>query len=131
MDWHRLARSLVLGDGVINEREALILRREMLSDRVVDRPEAEFLLELKRSARAVAPAFDQLFRQVVKKVVLRDGAIGDAEALWLRRLLLADNKLSAEEVRLLEELRAEARSVGQEFQALCRDCSRSPDVVRR
>jgi hypothetical protein len=131
MDWHRLARSLALGDGVISEREALILRREMLADRVVDRPEVEFLLELKRSAKAVAPAFDQLFRQVVKKVVLRDGAVGDAEALWLRRLLFTDNKVSAEEARLLEELKAEARSVGREFEALCRDCARSPDVVKR
>jgi hypothetical protein len=131
MDWRRLARSLALGDGTISEREALILRREMLTDRVVDRPEVEFLVDLKRSARAVAPAFDQFFRQVVKKVVLRDGSVGDAEALWLRRLLFADNKVSAEEARLLEELKAEARSAGHEFQALYRDCAHAGDVVRR
>ena len=131
MDWHRLARSLALGDGMISEREALILRREMLSDRVVNRAEVEFLLDLKRSARGVAPAFDHLFRQVLEKVVLRDGAVGDAEALWLRRLLLADNKVSAEEARLLEDLKAKARSVGPEFQALYNDCKRSPDLARR
>jgi len=122
MDWHRLAKALILGDDHrIHEREARILRREMLTDRVVDREETKFLLELHRAANAVDPVFDEFFCQVVKKAILQDGVVNDEEARWLRKVLLVDNKITPREVRLLEEIHQEARKVEGEFAALYRE----------
>jgi hypothetical protein len=130
MNWRKLARELILGDGTINAREAQLLRREILADHQVDRAEAEFLIDLKRSARAVHPDFDHLVGQVLKRLVLRDGVVADSEALWLRRLLLADDRISAEEAKFLEELRGEARAVGKEFEALCQESKRVRELSR-
>jgi uncharacterized tellurite resistance protein B-like protein len=121
-DWRKMARALALGDGRIEEREATILRREILADRKVDRDQLEFLVELRKEARSVAPSFDQFFFQVLKKVVLIDGKVSSTEALWLRQLILADNRVSAEEKQFLDEVKREAREVSAEFLDLYDQC---------
>jgi hypothetical protein len=124
MNWHRLAKALLIDDeGRMHAREALALRRELLADNVIDRKEVEFLLELKRAAKVLPPEFDQLFGQVIKKAVLRDGTIADSEALWLRGILFADKVITGREVQLLRELKHEARSTGREFDALYKQCT--------
>ena len=122
MDWRGFAKSLLLDGGRITEREAALLRRAILADRVVDREEAEFLIDLKRSASAVHPDFDRFLYEVLKRAVLRDGTVSDDEARWLRTFIQADRQVTPVERQFLEELRAQARSTGPEFERLCREC---------
>ena len=130
MDWRKLALDLALVDGKITARTATIMEREILADRGVDHEEAEFLVKLRRAAAAAPPQFDRLVYEVMKQIVLTDGVISDAEARWLRRTIFADHVVSAAELRLLDDLRREARAVGPEFEALYRDCHHSPEFSR-
>lgn len=119
MNWHRLAKNLMLRDGQIHEREADILKREILADHVVNKEEAEFLVELRRAASGVHPEFDRFFLAVLKKIVLTDGKVSDAEARWLRKVLFSHAPMTGLETRFLDELRREAKSSGEEFRRLC------------
>lgn len=124
-EWRNLAKALALADGVIGEREALLIRDQLLADRSIDRAELEFLLEVRHAARSVVPSFTQFVNEVVKKTVLKDGTISSAEAVWLGKWIRADRKISPDERKLLEELRRDARQVCPEFQALCEACLNS------
>jgi hypothetical protein len=124
MDWHRLARALILGDdNQIGEREGRILRREILADGVVDREEAQFMVELWQAAADAHPPFDEFFCEIVQKGILRDGIVSDDEARWLRRVLFKDGRITPREAQLVEEINREAQSVGSEFIALYRECA--------
>src|SRR5262245_912738 len=117
-DWRKLARDLALADGKITDRETSILRRELLADRKIDHEEFQFVLELKRAAQAVSPAFNEFFFHLLKKFIVRDGTINDAEARSLRQWLVVKGKIPPDERAFLEELRKEARLVGNEFMLL-------------
>jgi hypothetical protein len=121
MNWPAFAKRLLLDDGRITQREAQLIKRAILADHVVDRAEVEFLVDLKRSAREVHPDFDSFLFEVLRRAVLRDGVVSDAEARWLRGLFRADGKVSAEEAQFLRDLKQQAKSVGPEFEQLCRD----------
>lgn len=121
-EWKNLARSLALADGAIGEREYLIIRKELVADRNIEREELEFLLDLRKSARAVAPAFSQFINEIIKKSILKDGTLSAKEASWLRKWILADRKVSAEEKQLLADLKKAATQVSPEFQALYDEC---------
>ena len=58
---------------------------------------------------------------MVKKVVLRDGAVSDDEARWVRKVLLEEGTITPREVRLLEEINRENRNAGGEFATLYRE----------
>jgi hypothetical protein len=124
-DWKRLAKALALADGRIGDRETAALRRELLGDNSLDRTEFSFLIELKREAKEVSPSFNHLFLQILKKMVMRDGAIDDAEARWLRQWILRDGKITPDEKALLQSLRQEARVVSKEFMALYNDAMKA------
>jgi len=122
MDWPKFAKKLLLADGRISELETDLLRRAILADKVVDREEVEFLAELKREAVTVSPEFNRFLYDVLKRVVLVDGAITDQEARWLRRIIFSDRQVKPIEATFVEDLKREARKVGPEFEALCREC---------
>jgi hypothetical protein len=122
MNWPGFVKKLLLDNKRLNQREADLLKRAMLADHTVDREEAAFLVDLKRSAEWVHPDFDRFLFEVLRRVVLRDGAISDQEALWLRGLIVRDGKLSAPEAVFLADLKAQAKSTGPEFDRLYRTC---------
>jgi hypothetical protein len=122
MNWPAFVKKLLLDNGRINQREADLLKRAILADRAVDREEAAFLVDLKRSADWVHPDFDRFLFEVLRRVVLRDGAISDQEARWLRGLLAADGKLAPAEAHFLVDLKAQAKSTGREFEQLYHQC---------
>lgn len=66
-DWRKLARRLALADGVIDQVEAEIIRKELLADRVIDKEELAFLFEIMRDAEDVVPSFRKLFRKSAKR----------------------------------------------------------------
>jgi hypothetical protein len=117
-DWKRLAKSLVLAHGFIDDREADIIRAELLTDGVMTKGEAEFLIDLRNSAARAVPRFHLFVFEVVKKALLADGDITAAEAAWLQKFVLADGRVDALEKTLLRELKAGAKRTSPEFEAL-------------
>ncbi len=123
MDWKELAKTLVLADRRITEPEAELIRDGVMKDGVVDRQELEFLVDLKKTASSIHPTFDDFFFKIVKKKVLVDGDISDAEAVWLRTVIYSDRQATETEQEFLQQLKKEARTTGKEFQKLHRDCT--------
>jgi hypothetical protein len=121
-DWRQAAKALALADGRIDDREAAVLRRELIGDERIDRAEVEFLLEVRREARGASKAFRELVHHALKAVMLRDGRIGESETAWLRPFILRDNRVTEEEVWFLRELQLQAKEVCPEFEALLEDC---------
>lgn len=120
--WKSLAKAALLSDGRIDTSEVEILRKEIFADGKVDKSELEFLADLRRSADSVVKVFTELFLDSVKSHMLQDGVIDDAEAAWLRKEILADGKVDADEIRLLKDLKSQAKSVGSAFEALYKEC---------
>lgn len=123
MNWPRFAKKLLLVDQRVSEHEAHLLKHALLEEGLIDREGIAFLAQLKREAVYVHPEFDRILFRVIKRVILTDGAVSDAEALWLRKLIFADRLAGAAEVEFLKELRREARTVGTEFEKLYKDCT--------
>lgn len=119
-DWRLVAKALVLGDGYIEEREADLLRRALLADGTINRTEAEFLIDLRNSAKRAVPKFHLFVFEVVKKIMLADGDLTAGEAAWLERFILRDGTAADLEKNLLRELKAGARRTSPEFDALVR-----------
>ena len=117
-DWRRLAKSLILADGYIERREVDIIKKELLADGVISKSEAEFLIDLRRSAPKAVVEFHQFVFEVVKKAILADGAISKEEAAWLQKFILADGVVDDMEKQFLRELKAGAKSTSPEFDAL-------------
>jgi len=123
MDWPLFVKKLVLIDQRVSEHEAQLLKRAVLDEGMVDREVIVCLAQLKREAVHVHPEFDRLLFRVLKKVVLTDGEVTDAEALWLRKMIFSDQTTTAGEVEFLKDIRKSAKKVGLEFERLYRDCT--------
>lgn len=121
-DWQKLAAAAILADGVIDENEVKILKKELYADGVIDKKEVEFLIELRNKANSVSPAFTKFFFKAIKDNVLKDGNIDAAEARWLRTMLFADGVIDNDEKKFLRELKKGAKKVSPQFQALCDEC---------
>jgi hypothetical protein len=119
-DWKKLAKKLILADGYIEERETDIIKAEILADGVVNKTEAEFLIDLRSSAPKAVEKFHLFVFEVVKKAILADGDITAAEAAWLEKFLLADGKVDNLEKAFLKDLKASAKRTSPEFDALVR-----------
>ncbi len=111
-----------LADGKIDGQEVEALGDLLPPNRAISRAEADFLVELHARVERVTPAFERFFYLAVKRHVLADGSIGPEEVAWLRRMILADNKVSERERKLLRELRGEAARSCPEFEALFAEC---------
>jgi hypothetical protein len=128
--WRKLCVALVLADGVIDDDEVKILKKELLADGKIDKEEREFLIELRNTAQKKAkakqvevnPKFEKLFFDLIEQNVLADGKIDAAEAAWLRTMLFADKKIDANEKKFLGRLKKNARATSPEFNKLYDEC---------
>jgi hypothetical protein len=121
MKWREFSKRLLLADGSIDEAEARLIKRAILEDKVVDQDEVEFLLELKRDAKAVHPEFTRFLYAILKKAILKDGVISGGEVAWLRKLIFANLFAGPLEREFLTELAREAKRVDPEFHQLLAD----------
>jgi hypothetical protein len=127
-DWRKLALSAILADGVIDETEVKVLKKELWADGVIDRDEVKFLIELRNTAQKKAktgelhPAFERLFFSAIEQNVLEDGKISTKEANWLRTMLFADGKIDANEKKFLTKLKKSATAVSPAFEKLYAEC---------
>jgi hypothetical protein len=125
-EWRKMARAILLADGTIDEREVAVLRKEFFADGHIDEIELEFLLDLRNAAKSVRASFNVLVLEALKNCMLAgQGTISASHAGLLRRWIFADGKVDAGEKRFLQELKASARSVSKEFDALYNQCMAS------
>ena len=117
-DWKKLAKALILADGYIAEKETELVRKSLLDDGVINKSEAEFLLDLRNSAPRAVLKFHTFVFEAVKMALLADGEITGVEAAWLRKFILADGKVDEAEKALLLDLKASAKKTSPEFDAL-------------
>lgn len=120
-DWKKTAKSFLLADGGIDDREVAVLRKELFADGRVDDIELDFLLELKRDAARVVPGFHFLVIEAMKSCCLVGDSIKQGSANVLRRWIVP-GKVGYVEKRYLEELRAAAKQVPADFDELYRQC---------
>ena len=118
----RVLKKSILANGKVDGHEVDLLHQILYADGVIDRKEAEFLVDLHKRVERVSPAFEKFFFTAIKQYVLNDGAIDAEEARWLRRIIFADGRVDEREKKLLRELKGEARSICPEFEALFKDC---------
>ena len=129
-DWRKVALSAFLADGVIDDTEVKILKKELWADGKIDQDEVEFLIDLRNLAQKKAKAkkkklkgsFEKLFFKAIEQNVMADGTIDDEEARWLRAMLFADKKIDASEKKFLARLKKAARSTSPAFDKLYEEC---------
>jgi len=121
-DWRKLAKEALLADGRIDTREVEILRKALFADQRIDKSELEFLAELRKAAKSTVKEFMKLFTDAVKNHMQADGVITDSETAWLRKTIFADNKVDADEIQLLKELKQLAKQTSPEFDKLYAEC---------
>jgi hypothetical protein len=117
-DWKKMARDLVLADDYIEEKETEIIKKAILADGVVNKSEAEFLIDLRNHAKKAVAKFHEFVFEVVQKAILADGVISAEEAKWLEKFLLADGKVDDMEKAFLKRLKAAAKKTSAEFDGL-------------
>jgi uncharacterized membrane protein YebE (DUF533 family) len=129
-NWRKVALAAFLADGVIDETEVKILRKELWADGKIDKEEVTFLIELRNTAQKKAkakkkkmnPKFETLFFKAIESNVLKDGKIDASEAKWLRNMLFADGKIDANEKKFLARIKKGAKSTSSEFDKLYTEC---------
>ena len=129
-NWRKVALAAFLADGVIDDTEVKILKKELWADGKIDKDEVEFLIDLRNLAQKKAKAkkkklkgsFEKLFFKAVEQNVMADGTIDAEEARWLRAMLFADKKIDANEKKFLVRLKKAAKSTSPAFERLYAEC---------
>ena len=121
-DWKQLLKDVLLADGVVDESETALIKDALLADGVIDDEEVAFLVELRNAIQAPSPAFEAFFFSALEQNILADGEIDATEAASLRAIIFADGVIDAGEKEFLKSLKAHARSVAPEFDALYSEC---------
>ena len=126
----RQIEQAILATGKVDGPELAGLRRQIYADITIDRPKADFLVELHKRVQHLTPAFERFFYQAIKDHVLAHGRIAAEEAAWLRRMLFTDGKIKDEERTFLHELKGEAGEVSREFEELFGESMKQPTEQR-
>jgi hypothetical protein len=112
----------ILANGRVDGPELEALRRQLYAGKKIERPTADFLVELHKRVQHRTPAFEHFFYQAIKDHILAQGRINAEETAWLRRMLFADGKFEDEKRKFLHELKGEAKEIGEEFDSLFAEC---------
>lgn len=120
----------ILANGRVDGPELEMLRRSLYVGGKIERPAADFLVELHKRVQHRTPAFERLFYQAIKDHILAHGRIDAEETAWLRRLLFADGKFEDEERKFMHELKGEANQVCPDFEALFKESMKRPAEQR-
>jgi hypothetical protein len=120
----------ILATGRVDGPELERLRRELYAHGPIERPEADFLVELHKRVQHLTPGFEHFFYQAIKDHILAQGRIDNEEAAWLRQMLSADGKIDDEERKFLHELKGEAKQISREFEVLFEESMKQPPEQR-
>jgi hypothetical protein len=115
------SRILVEGEDLqIDDADVALIRERLPADGSVSDDDLMVLAEMRRDARVVCPAFDRIFFPAFKAYILADGVVSLGEQFQILRLLYGGGGIDPAEREFLQELRAEARELTPEFEALYR-----------
>jgi uncharacterized membrane protein YebE (DUF533 family) len=127
-DWRKVAIAALLSDGIVDESEVKVLKKELYADGKIDKKEVEFLIDLREAAQKKAKgeplssAFENLFFKAVQENVLADGNINAKEVTFLRRAIMGDGKVDDSEKSFLKRLKKAAKTTSSAFDKLCEEC---------
>jgi len=121
-NWEKLLKNVLLADGTIDAAETKLIQAEIMADGVVDAKEVDFLVDLRNAAKSNSPEFEKFFFRALTSNILADGVIDKKEAKKLRVILFADGKIDQREKAFLKGLKAKAKTVCPEFDALYSEC---------
>jgi hypothetical protein len=114
----RLIEQKIIAKGKVDSPELEALRQQVYACGNVDRPTADFLVDLHKRVQHVNPGFERFFYTAIKDHILLDRRIDSEKAAWLRQMLFADARLEDEERKFLNELKGEAAHMSQDFVSL-------------
>src|SRR5262245_62175187 len=100
----RELKSQILAEGEdlrIDDADVVRIRACVPADRSIRADDLTILAEMRREARVVCPAFDQLFFPAFKAHLLADGKISLTEQFELLRLLYSGGGIDAAERKFL------------------------------
>jgi hypothetical protein len=120
----------ILADGRVDGHELDTLRKVLYTGGKIDRPKADFLVELHKRVQRPTPAFEHFFYRAIKDHILADGRIDAEEADWLRRMLFADGRFHDEGRKFLHQLKGEAKQASTQFEVLYKDSMKQPPEQR-
>ncbi len=66
-DWKKLLKAVLLVDGNLDAAETALIKKSFLVDGAVDKEEADFLDDLKKSAKSTCKEFEAFVLDVQKK----------------------------------------------------------------
>ena len=122
----RQIEQAILAKGRVDGHQLESLRRQLYAGGTIQRPGADFLVELHKRVQHLTPAFEHFFYQAIKDHILAHGRIDAEEVAWLRQMLFADGKFKDEERKFLHELKGEAKEICYEFATLFAEGMKQP-----
>lgn len=125
----REIKSQILVEGeklAINNEDVRLIRERLPVDEPMSADDLMVLAELRSEARAVCPAFDQIFFPAFKAHLLADEKIDLHEQFVLLRMLYGGGGIDPAERKFLMELRSEVSEMTPEFDALCQTALSAP-----
>lgn len=124
LDYREIALKALVADGTVNDAAIAILKKDLKASTGNWFQEGvKFLVELRdaytRKAKAkkeeLSEAFEKFFFKVVTESVLKDEAISEHEAGWLKETLFADGKIDDREWDFLQTLNKKAKTKSNAF----------------
>jgi hypothetical protein len=113
------AQILLEGEDLrIDDSDVALIRECLPPDGTVTGEDLAVLVEMRREARVVSPAFDQLFFPALKNQILADGKVDFMEMFEILRLLYGGGGIDSAKLAFLQELRKEVSEVSPEFDAM-------------
>lgn len=112
----------IIADGIVDADEVKKIRERIFADNIIDREEADFLFSINDAVSGANndPSWKELFVQALTDHVLKDekspDVLDDFEASYLIEKIQGDKKVDANELALLVNLAASAKSTPESFQ---------------
>jgi hypothetical protein len=116
----------IQADRGITEDEIGPIRQHIDADCQLDLEDVKLLVELYCNTESRCQAFDDLFFEVLEKVLLADGQISTSEEFYLLKMLYSDREIREPEREFLRKLRKQSNSRSASFEALFDTAMDSP-----
>jgi hypothetical protein len=108
----------IQADRGITEDEIQPIRQHLHDDCKLDLEDVKLLVELYCHAEKRCPGFDELFFEVLEKVLLADGQISPSEEFYLLKMIYSDREIREPEREFLRKLRKQSKTRSPSFEAL-------------
>jgi hypothetical protein len=127
-DWRKVAIAALLSDGVIEESEVNVIKKELYANGKIDQKELEFLIDLRCAAHKKARGtplsarFENLFFKAVHDNVLAHGNLTAKETAFLRKAIMTNGKMHDAEKAFVKRLKKAAKTTSPSFDKLYAEC---------